>query len=182
MIHRKGGGPLNDERTIQAIAARDERAIRRVMDQYSRLLWSVAGGVLQGVGTEEDLEECVADVYVFLWMHPEKFDPLRGSLKSYLAMVARSRALNRRRQLTRQDAAAILMRTGQYLGKTETGGTTVTFTDRDAIAGYAQEAVDYVSALGVMNGTSADTFSPLGSYTRQQAYLTVCRLYEALQS
>ena len=95
---------MNDERTIQAIAARDERAIRRVMDQYSRLLWSVAGGVLQGVGTEEDLEECVADVYVFLWMHPEKFDPLRGSLKSYLAMVARSRALNRRRQLTRQDA------------------------------------------------------------------------------
>lgn len=85
-------------------------------------------------------------------------------------------------QLTRQDAATILMRTGQYLGKMETGGTAVAFTDRDAIAGYAQEAVDYVSALGVMNGTSADTFSPLGSYTRQQAYLTVCRLYEALQS
>ncbi|MGO5114119.1 WG repeat-containing protein [Candidatus Avoscillospira sp. LCP25S3_F1] len=84
--------------------------------------------------------------------------------------------------LSRQDAAAILMRTGRYLGKTETGGSAAAFTDRNAIAGYAQEAVDYVSALGVMNGTSADTFSPLGNYTRQQAYLTVCRLYEALQS
>lgn len=83
--------------------------------------------------------------------------------------------------LTRQDAAVMLTRTGQYLGKTETGGIAAAFTDRDAIAGYAQAAVDYVSALGVMNGTSADTFSPLGNYTRQQAYLTVCRLYEALQ-
>lgn len=98
---------MNDERTIRAIAARDERAMDRLMDRYSRLLWSVASKVLQGVGTEEDLEECVADVFVFLWMNPEKFDPARGSLKSYLAMVARSRALNRCRQLSRHDAVAL---------------------------------------------------------------------------
>lgn len=98
---------MNDERLIRAIAARDEGAMGRIMERYSRLLWSVAAKVLQGVGTEEDLEECVADVFVFLWMHPEKFDPARGSLKSYLAMVARSRALNRCRQLSRHGAVAL---------------------------------------------------------------------------
>lgn len=98
---------MNDERLIRAIAARDEQAMGRVMEHYSRLLWSVAARVLQGVGTEEDLEECVADVFVFLWMNPEKFDPARGNLKSYLAMVARSRALNRCRQLSRHDAVAL---------------------------------------------------------------------------
>lgn len=82
--------------------------------------------------------------------------------------------------LTRQDAATMLMRTGKYLGKTDVDGSAADFSDSQAIAGYAQEAVDYVNTLGVMNGTSADKFSPLGNYTRQQAYLTAYRLYEAL--
>lgn len=83
--------------------------------------------------------------------------------------------------LTRQDAATMLMRVGKYLGKTDVGESDTTFSDGTAIAGYAQEAVEYVGALGVMNGTSATTFSPKGNYTRQQAYITSYRLYEALQ-
>lgn len=95
---------MTDEKRIKAIAARDERVMNRLIDQYSRLLWSVAGDVLRSAGSEEDLEECVADVFVCLWMSPEKFDPARGTLKSYLCLMARSRALNRLRQLTRQSA------------------------------------------------------------------------------
>ena len=95
---------MTDKKWIRAIAARDEGAMNRLMNQYSRLLWTVAGDVLRGVGSEEDLEECVADVFVCLWMNPEKFYPARGSLKSYLCLMARSRALNRLRQLSRQSA------------------------------------------------------------------------------
>lgn len=84
-------------------------------------------------------------------------------------------------QLTRQDAATMLMRAGKYLGLTDPEGDAVTFSDDAAIAAYAQEAVDYVNALGVMKGTSDTTFTPRGTYTRQQAYLTFYRLYEALQ-
>lgn len=84
-------------------------------------------------------------------------------------------------QLTRQDAATMLMRAGKYLGLTDPEGDAVTFSDDAAIASYAQEAVDYVNALGVMKGTSDTTFTPRGTYTRQQAYLTFYRLYEALQ-
>lgn len=93
---------MTDEKLMKAIAARDEGAINRLMDKYSRPLWSVAAAVLRPMGSDEDLEECVADVFVFLWLNPEKFDPSRGPLKSYLSMVARSRALNRWRQLARQ--------------------------------------------------------------------------------
>lgn len=83
--------------------------------------------------------------------------------------------------LTRQDAATMLMRVGKYLGKTDLGESDTAFSDGTTIAGYAQEAVEYVNALGVMNGTSATTFSPKGTYTRQQAYITSYRLFEALQ-
>ena len=75
----------------------------------------------------------------------------------------------------------MLMRAGKFLGLTDPEGTAAAFSDDGAIAAYAQEAVDYVNVLGVMKGTSDTTFSPRGTYTRQQAYLTFYRLYEALQ-
>jgi hypothetical protein len=35
--------------------------LEALMDEYNRLLWSIAGGILRGVGTSEDIEECVSD-------------------------------------------------------------------------------------------------------------------------
>ena len=93
---------MTDERLMRAIAGKDEAAMDRLMNQYAKLLWSVAAGVLRPLGTDEDLEECVADVFAFLWLNPEKYDPARGSLKSYLALVTRSRARNLCRQLLRR--------------------------------------------------------------------------------
>lgn len=72
-----------------------------VINKYSRLLWPIASAVLKNVGSEQDVEECVADAFIYLWQYPEKFDPARGNLKSYLCMVARSRAIDRYRQISR---------------------------------------------------------------------------------
>lgn len=74
------------------------------MDKYARLLWSVAGTVLKNVASTEDIEECVADVFVYLWENPEKFDSRRGRLKVWLTVVARSQAVDRYRRLTRESA------------------------------------------------------------------------------
>ena len=41
----------------------------------------------------------MADAFIKLWQEPEKFDPARGSLKLWLCMVARSRALDRYREI-----------------------------------------------------------------------------------
>lgn len=82
--------------------------------------------------------------------------------------------------ISRQDAAALLMRMGKYMGKTDVDTSGETFADNASVASYAQEAVAYVKALGVMNGTSETTFSPFDTYTRQQAYMTIWRLYNVM--
>ena len=93
---------MNDEKLHAALRAGDERAINEVIDQYSRLLWRVAWSVLDRIGSTQDVEECVADAFVCLWEHPDKYDPRRGKLKTWLTVVARSRALDRCREILRR--------------------------------------------------------------------------------
>ncbi len=95
---------LNDEALIAAIRRGDEAAIQTVITTYSKLLWSVAAPILSEVAAEADVEECVADVFIALWQHPERYDPQRGALRSYLALMARSRAVDKYRALVRQSA------------------------------------------------------------------------------
>ena len=83
--------------------------------------------------------------------------------------------------IKRQEAAALLMRIGKYMGKTDIEDIGTNFTDSSSIQSYAVEAVNYVNALNVMKGTSDTTFSPNGTYTRQQAYITALRLYNAIK-
>jgi len=67
----------------------------------------VAAAVLEKNASVQDMEECVADVYIYLWRSPEKFDPSRGSLRSWLCMLARSRATDRLRSLKRSESLPI---------------------------------------------------------------------------
>jgi len=98
---------LQDEKLISAVRDGDAYTMNEIINKYARLLWSAVAPVLKSMGTDQDVEECVADVFVFLWQHPEKFDPARGPLKSYLAMLARTYAVNRWRELVRRDTAAL---------------------------------------------------------------------------
>ena len=94
---------MNDERMITAIKNRSEAAINEVITKYSKLLWSVAGAVLNNIGSTQDVEDCVADAFIYLWEHPEKYNPQRGKLKTWLSIVARTQAVNRCREIAKRN-------------------------------------------------------------------------------
>lgn len=98
---------MNDIRTISAIIRRDEAAISDVIKKYSKLLWSVSGAVLNNIGSTQDVEECVADTFIYLWQHPDKYDPKRGKLKTWLSIIARTQALNRYREIARRNTVPL---------------------------------------------------------------------------
>lgn len=86
---------------MDAIKAGDEQAMQKVIFRYSRLLWSIVGAVLSQVGTAEDIEECVADVFIDVWEHPQRYDESRGNLKAWLSVIARNKAIDRYRRKTK---------------------------------------------------------------------------------
>nr|MBQ5811512.1 S-layer homology domain-containing protein [Clostridia bacterium] len=86
--------------------------------------------------------------------------------------------------ITRQEAAVMLYNTAKLLGIK--GGELNTFADNDEIATWARDAVSYVSSIkskmngnAVMGGVGDNKFGPNGSYTKEQAILTIVRLFNA---
>jgi RNA polymerase sigma-70 factor, ECF subfamily len=74
---------------------------------HRHLAFSSAQRVLGDAAAAEDV---VHDVFTALWRDPSKFDPGRGSLPGYVAMMARSRAVDRVR--SRNAGAAAVERLG----------------------------------------------------------------------
>ncbi len=86
---------MTDDKVIRRLRSGDEKAIAMVMDKYSRMLWKCAAQILSP--SEEDIEECVADVFISLWQKPEQYDESRGKLSTYLCTMVKNKALDRLR-------------------------------------------------------------------------------------
>ena len=71
-----------------------ENGVRQLMEQYAGLVYSVISGRAGSVATIQDLEECASDVIYEVFQNRERIDLNRGSLKSFVAVVARKRAIN----------------------------------------------------------------------------------------
>ena len=92
---------MNDNELIQELLAGNQDAFSYMIDTYSKLLWVVVGGILGNAGTTQDIEECISDVYVQIWKNPNAFNQQKGSLKTFLAVIAKSKALDTYRKLAK---------------------------------------------------------------------------------
>lgn len=73
------------------MAAGDDHALADVFD---RLATSVYGSALRILGNGSAAQDVVQDVFVELWSHPDRYDAGAGSLRTYLVVLARHRAVD----------------------------------------------------------------------------------------
>ena len=74
-----------------------------LMDNYNKLLWLVVGNILEKVGTAEDIEDCISEVYLKLMENPKGYDHKLGSIKSFLVRSGKNTAIDRYRQLAKSN-------------------------------------------------------------------------------
>jgi len=85
---------------VSRIEAGDDSALAAVYDQYGALVHGVA---LRLVGSGSAADIC-QEVFVSLWNQPERWSADRGSLRTFLAMIARRRAIDHLRSSGRRTA------------------------------------------------------------------------------
>ncbi|MCX4370620.1 MAG: sigma-70 family RNA polymerase sigma factor [Dysosmobacter sp.] len=98
---------MNDKKIISEIAAQNEQVLAFAVQKYSKLLWKIVAPILINAASAQDVEECVADVFIYLWQYPEKYDPDKAVLSSWLSLVARSKAIDRYRQIIKRKEISI---------------------------------------------------------------------------
>lgn len=85
--------PTDDE-LVASIARRNHAALKLLIDRYAGLVLAVC---IRVSIDQSDAESVMSDVFLEFWNRHQQYDASRGSLSSYLLVLARSRSIDRRR-------------------------------------------------------------------------------------
>ncbi|MEO0561554.1 MAG: sigma-70 family RNA polymerase sigma factor [Chloroflexota bacterium] len=96
---------LDDETALMGrIRQRDEAALRQLYTQCSGPIYSLA---LRVLGNKQLAEEVMQDVFLKVWNAPDKWDPARGALMSWLLTMTRYAAIDRLRREDRHQMISL---------------------------------------------------------------------------
>jgi len=90
----------DDATLIARLRAGDQSAMADLYDRYSGVVYGVALRVLANATAAEDV---VQEIFLQLWRNPGTFDPDRGRLAPWLAVIARNRAIDHLRKRPPED-------------------------------------------------------------------------------
>lgn len=133
----------NDSKLLRLMIFNPQKAMTELMDTYTGYVTTIVRGRLRS--SEEDIEECVADVFIDFYKNYRSIDIKNSSIKSYLATIAHRRAIDKFRK-----TSAICSRITDSDTDIEAIGTDITF-DPEAIAIKEEEQkvlMDAIKDLG----------------------------------
>jgi len=95
------GAARDDARLHARLVFGDESAFVDLYEQFSSLVYTIAARVTRDARAAEDVTQ---EVFLAVWQRPLAFDPAKGSLRGWLAMMAHRRAVDlvRREQTHRR--------------------------------------------------------------------------------
>ncbi len=82
---------LNDNEITERIQSGDQLVWTQIQEEHGGIIYRVSLSVSRNPEVAHDVTQ---DVLADLWKNPERFDPTRGSLRSYLITKTRSRTLD----------------------------------------------------------------------------------------
>jgi len=88
---RVTGAARDDARLRDRLVFGDESAFTELHERFSSLVYTIAARVTRDGRAAEDVTQ---EVFLALWQRPHAFDPAKGSLRGWLAMMAHRRAVD----------------------------------------------------------------------------------------
>lgn len=107
--------PRSDVALLAAMASGDSQSLGELHDRHIGLMLATAVRIL---GNRREAEDLVHDVLMEVWHKCADYDPTRGSVRTWLIVRLRSRALDRCRRVGRTRTETLEDRTLDALGLT----------------------------------------------------------------
>ena len=83
-----------EKEMLLSLIQQPEKGLEKIMDQYMAFVYTIVHGKLSGICTKQDMEECVSDIFYEIYKTRSLIDLEKGSFKSYLAVLAKRRAID----------------------------------------------------------------------------------------
>ena len=97
----------SEDELISEIKRRNQDAFEILIKEYTKPVYYLAYNILKAGCGKEDIEECVSDVLLEIWMRIHEFDCQRGVFKTWIFMLTKYKALKYRQKSTKQNAVNI---------------------------------------------------------------------------
>lgn len=75
-----------------------DKNIDEIYEKYFSRVFFYVKRILKDVGTNEDIEDCVSDVFLAIWKDSDKYNISRGSYDTFVNVKTRSIALSYRKK------------------------------------------------------------------------------------
>lgn len=86
---------MRDCDLIEKLKTDPDSGMRKLIDLYSGLVYSVVKGALSdSLSCDADIENCTADAFSDFYLGLERYDPTQSSIKSFLCVIAKRRAVD----------------------------------------------------------------------------------------
>ena len=87
---------------LDRVASGDRDGMRRLIEQYSGLVWSI---VRRKIANAADAEDLVQDIFAEIWKSAHRYKPDMGSEDTFIAVITRRRVIDAIRRSTRRAPA-----------------------------------------------------------------------------
>ncbi len=99
----------DDLKLIQGLKAQEERALNTCINRYHSYVSYIVTNIIGKAFPREDIEEVMMDVFLAIWNHADSIDTkISSSLKPYIGTVARNKAKNKLRALSKYNSTVLL--------------------------------------------------------------------------
>ncbi len=82
----------------QGIKNKDAAAYEYMIVKYTKTIYCLAYNILSGSHSKEDIEECVADVFLDAWIKIADFDQEKANFRTWLLILTKYKALTYKRK------------------------------------------------------------------------------------
>ncbi|MDE5854403.1 MAG: sigma-70 family RNA polymerase sigma factor [Ruminococcus sp.] len=91
---------MDDYELIKLFGSSPQKAYANIIEQYSNLVYAIVANKLNRCANSEDIEDCVSDIFVEVFQNLNNFSISKGSLKSFISIIAKRSAIDNYRRLS----------------------------------------------------------------------------------